>query len=97
MEFYSQKEQLYFTNARIDLISLMPDRKDNKVLEIGAGGGDTLIEIKKKGLASEVVGIELMEMAGTNQKDPAIDRFLICDIEKKRRNLIYLKIISMLL
>jgi len=67
MEFYDEKNKVYFTNPRLDLIRLIPKRSDNKVLEIGAGGGDTLVEVKKQKLASKVVGIELMTMANSNQ------------------------------
>jgi ubiquinone/menaquinone biosynthesis C-methylase UbiE len=82
MKFYEEKKKLYFTNPRMDLIKLIPHNSDNKILEIGAGGGDTLIEIKKQSLASEVVGVELMEMQNSNQDNQEIDRFIICDVEK---------------
>lgn len=82
MKFYDEKEKLYFTNPRIDLIKLIPAKPDNRILEIGAGGGDTLIEIKRQKIAREVVGIELMEMANSNQMSSEIDRFIICDVEK---------------
>jgi len=82
MEFYDEKNKVYFTNPRLDLIRLIPKRSDNKVLEIGAGGGDTLVEVKKQKLASKVVGIELMTMANSNQTNPDIDQFIICDVEK---------------
>ena len=81
MSFYIEKNKKYFTNVRYDLIKLLPVNPEAKVLEIGAGGGDTLIEIKKKNLAKEVVGIELMEMPESNQLHPLIDKFLISNIE----------------
>lgn len=81
MSFYTEKNEKYFTNIRFDLIKLLPVNPDAKVLEIGAGGGDTLIEIKKKNLAKEVVGIELVEIPQSNQLHPLIDKFLICNIE----------------
>jgi 2-polyprenyl-3-methyl-5-hydroxy-6-metoxy-1,4-benzoquinol methylase len=82
MKFYDAKEAVYFTNPRIDLIKLIPRKHDNRILEIGAGGGDTLIEIKRQNLASMVVGIELMEMLHSNQKSGEIDKFIICDVER---------------
>jgi ubiquinone/menaquinone biosynthesis C-methylase UbiE len=82
MKFYDVKETLYFTNPRIDLIKLIPKKDGNRVLEIGAGGGDTLIEIKRQKLATEVVGIELMEMSNSNQGNAEIDKFIICDVER---------------
>lgn len=81
MEIYKDKEQGYFTNIRHDLINFISHDRKNKVLEVGAGGGDTLIAIKRMGLANEVVGIELNKVAGSNQNDPSIDRFIFGNIE----------------
>lgn len=81
MSFYNEKNEKYFTNVRFDLIRLLPVNPDAKVLEIGAGGGDTLIEIKKKNLAREVVGVELMEIPESNQSHSLINQFLISNIE----------------
>jgi 2-polyprenyl-3-methyl-5-hydroxy-6-metoxy-1,4-benzoquinol methylase len=81
MNIYSDKKQTYFSNPRLDLISLLPQNKNNKILEIGAGGGDTLVKIKELNLASEVVGVELFDMPHTNQRHPSIDRMIICNIE----------------
>ena len=81
MEIYKDKQQTYFTNIRHDLINFAHPHPDNRILEVGAGGGDTLITIKKKGLAREVVGIELNKVEGSNQGDPSIDRFIFGNIE----------------
>ncbi|HEX8530565.1 MAG TPA: methyltransferase domain-containing protein [Cytophagales bacterium] len=81
MNIYSEKKVEYFSNPRLDLISLLPEQKNSRILEIGAGGGDTLVKIKELGLAQEVVGVELFDMPHTNQQHPAIDRMLICNIE----------------
>jgi 2-polyprenyl-3-methyl-5-hydroxy-6-metoxy-1,4-benzoquinol methylase len=81
MEIYKDKEQAYFTNIRHDLINFVSHDPKNKILEVGAGGGDTLITIKKMGLATEVVGIELNKVEGSNQGDPSIDRFIFGNIE----------------
>ena len=82
MNLYGEKEAVYFTDPRRDLIRLIPSRSANKILEIGAGGGDTLIEIKKQNLATEVVGVDLMEIPDSKQSDPGIDNFIICDVEE---------------
>lgn len=87
MNLYGEKQEIYFTNPRIDLISLIPAKSENKILEFGAGGGDTLIEIKKQNLASEVIGVELIEIPDSNQFNPKIDRFIICDVEKSNLQL----------
>lgn len=82
MKFYDQKDVVYFTNPRVDLIKLIPPGSNNRVLEVGAGGGDTLLEIKKQKLATVVVGIELMTMPNSNQTNSDIDKFIICDVER---------------
>ena len=73
VENYANKDRIYFTKPRLDLISLMSKNPDQRVLEIGMGGGDTLVKIKQMGLAKEVVGVDLMELENSNQKDPLID------------------------
>lgn len=80
MEVYKDKEQAYFTNIRHDLMNFVPHDAGNRILE-GAGGVDTLITIKKMGLAGEVVGIELCRVDGSNQRHPSIDRFIFQNIE----------------
>lgn len=82
MSLYQQKEIDYFTNIRIDLVQLIPQSAENKILELGAGGGDTLVWIKENGLAKETVGIELNKLEGSNQSHPAIDRFIFTNIEQ---------------
>jgi len=83
MNFYAEKNTNYFSTPRLDLIKLLPANPNSKVLELGSGGGDTLVEIKKRNLAKEVVGIELMKIPGSNQSNPLIDRLVIADIEKR--------------
>ena len=83
MEYYQSKKNTYFTNSRKDIIQLLKKNPESKILEIGAGGGDTLIEIKLRGLASEVWGVELFSLPNSNQKDESIDRFFISNIEKE--------------
>jgi ubiquinone/menaquinone biosynthesis C-methylase UbiE len=78
---YENKNRLYFSNPRIDLIELIPKGRDNKVLEKGAGSCDTLIEIKNLNLATEVVGVELMNLENSQQGNPLIDRLIIGNIE----------------
>jgi 2-polyprenyl-3-methyl-5-hydroxy-6-metoxy-1,4-benzoquinol methylase len=87
MDIYSTKETAYFSHSRNDLISLIPSNSSNKILELGAGGGDTLVSIKKLNLASEVVGIELFKMEKTNQNNPLIDNFYVGNVETLQLNL----------
>jgi 2-polyprenyl-3-methyl-5-hydroxy-6-metoxy-1,4-benzoquinol methylase len=80
---YNAKEQQYFSNVRIDIISLIPENAAQKILEVGAGSGNTLLHIKESGLASEVMGVELMAIAGSNQQNSLIDKFQIANIEQE--------------
>ena len=82
MNLYSEKEQSYYTSIRHELINIMPNKQGLKVLEIGAGGGDTLAELKKRKIADYVAGVELFRLLGTNQDNPLIDKMIIADIEK---------------
>lgn len=79
---YSKKNISYFINPRLDLVSLLPKNADQKILEIGMGGGDTLVHIKQHELAAEVVGVDLLELPGTNQQHALIDQVLFLDLDK---------------
>ncbi len=79
---YQNKDIYYYSTVREDLINLLPKNPSQKVLEVGAAKGDTLVAIKANKLASEVVGMDFCDMPETNQSNPLIDKFLISDIEK---------------
>lgn len=79
---YTVKKNEYFSNVRMDIISLIPPNHNQKILEIGAGGGNTLLYIKENNIASEVMGIELMKIENSNQGNPLIDKFQIANIEQ---------------
>ena len=81
MNYYNEKAKTYFTNSRKDLISLLPEKQGLHVLELGAGGGDTLMDLKRSGLAARVVGVELFTLENTFQRDPLIDQFIIGNVE----------------
>lgn len=83
---YRVKEEQYFSNVRKDIISLIPSNPDQKIMEIGAGTGNTLLYIKENGLASEVMGVELMRLPHSNQEHRLIDKFQIANIEQKEIN-----------
>jgi 2-polyprenyl-3-methyl-5-hydroxy-6-metoxy-1,4-benzoquinol methylase len=84
--YYTIKEKKYFSYVRLDVISLLPSQPGQKVLEIGAGGGNTLLYIKENKLAGEVMGVELMRIPDSNQQHTLIDKFQIADIEKENIN-----------
>lgn len=78
---YKDKNQEYFSGVREDIINCLPKKNAQKILEVGAGGGDTLCRIKELGLAKEVVGFELVEIANSNQRRSEIDNFIFGNIE----------------
>lgn len=81
--YYTAKEPGYFSNVRMDIISLLPVNPLQKILEIGAGTGNTLVYIKEKKIAAEVMGVELLNIPGSCQQHSVIDNFQIADIEKE--------------
>lgn len=78
---YQDKSKNYFNNPRMDLIGLIPKNENNKILEIGSGSCDTLVEIKKLKIAKEVIGVELMILSDSQQENSEIDRLIIGNIE----------------
>lgn len=82
MERYLIKDSDYFNSVRTDVIQMIPQNSNNKILEIGAGAGDTLVFLKKNSIASYIVGVELVEIQNSNQKSPLIDKFIIGNIEE---------------
>ena len=82
MRYYEDKAEVYYNNVREDLIFLMPHNPNQRVLEIGAGAGDTIVSIKERKLAKEVVGVDLFRLKDTNQSNPLIDQFIVLDVER---------------
>jgi 2-polyprenyl-3-methyl-5-hydroxy-6-metoxy-1,4-benzoquinol methylase len=80
---YSLKAEAYFSNVRRDIVSLLPRNPAQRVLEVGAGAGSTLLYIKEQRLAAEVMGVELMKLPGSHQEHPLIDKFQIANIEEE--------------
>jgi 2-polyprenyl-3-methyl-5-hydroxy-6-metoxy-1,4-benzoquinol methylase len=66
----------------MDMLEVLPQRTNNRLLEIGAASGETLLAAKESGLAQEIVGIELMRLEDSKQSHPMMDRFIIGDVEK---------------
>lgn len=85
MNYYKDKSDIYFGLVREDIIHLAKrlNLQNLKILEIGSAGADTLIELKNRGYATEIVGIELFKIPNSLQDSPIIDKFLIADIENE--------------
>ncbi|MEZ0542591.1 class I SAM-dependent methyltransferase [Fibrella arboris] len=82
MRLYEQKQTNYFSQVREDLIGQIPHSPTTRLLEIGAGGCDTLVAVKERKLASEVFGVELFSIENSNQQNPLIDKLFIGNIEQ---------------
>jgi len=76
------KNESYYSNVRIDLVSLVTKKDNFKVLEIGAGYGETLRYLKEKKNAEEVVGFDLNYDESKKDSYNQIDKFIFGDIEK---------------
>lgn len=53
----------------------------SRLLELGAGSCDTLVEIKMQNLAEVVVGVELMKLPETSQENTLIDELYFGNFE----------------
>lgn len=78
---YEDKDKSYYSNIRHDLIALLPKGKDLKILEIGAGYGETLYFLKSNGFAAEVVGVDLFEDTANTENYKPVDQFIFGNIE----------------
>ena len=79
---YEDKNESYYTNVRLDLLSLLPENYHGiKVLEIGAGSGSTLAYLKANKIATEVIGLDIPE-SKRNVNSDLVDKFIYGDIEK---------------
>lgn len=83
MNYYHSKSDDYYKNVRFDIVSFIPTGRPHKILEIGAGACNTLAYLKEKGVASEVVGVELFAIPNSFQQSELIDKLYIQDIEKE--------------
>ncbi|MDC0004999.1 class I SAM-dependent methyltransferase [Vicingaceae bacterium] len=87
MNYYKTKQSDYHSGTRMDVISFLKNGTQEKALEIGAGGGDSLCFIKENNLAEEIVGVELFELQNSNQTNPLIDKFIHGNIEHESLDL----------
>jgi 2-polyprenyl-3-methyl-5-hydroxy-6-metoxy-1,4-benzoquinol methylase len=78
-ELYRDKDEVYFSDVRWDIIQFVPNGS-HKILDVGCGAGNTLIKLKELGKANEVVGIEIDEKAIQGVPD-TLDKLHVGDAE----------------
>ena len=86
MQNYSDKSGSYFAYARKEIASLLPlgsgeQGQGARVLEIGCGAGSTLGWLRQTGVASETIGVEIVEAAATQARAFA-DKVHCLDFER---------------
>ena len=77
---YQHKPADYFGHARTDVLKLLQGSTGLSILELGAGGGYTLAEAKRLGIASYTAGVELFDIPGSLQNSTEIDEFHQADL-----------------
>jgi 2-polyprenyl-3-methyl-5-hydroxy-6-metoxy-1,4-benzoquinol methylase len=83
VNFYSEKDAAYFSNARIEIAQFLgtPALQFGHALEIGCSQGYTLEWLKAAGYANRTTGVELY--ADVDVSARKIDQFLKMDVEKQ--------------
>jgi 2-polyprenyl-3-methyl-5-hydroxy-6-metoxy-1,4-benzoquinol methylase len=76
---YSEKIDLYYQQARTDVLDAIGSGSYRRILEIGCGQGATGAIAKQKFKAEEVVGVELFESAAAVART-RLDKVICCDI-----------------
>lgn len=80
---YDSKNPGYYANIRHDLVNFLGNGpKALRVMEIGAGYGETLHYLKQQGIAAEAVGLDIFEDIKNRENYKPVDRFIFGDIEK---------------
>ena len=79
-ESYLVKSKDYFSIIREDIISFIGNEKDLNILEIGAGSGETLLELKHRGIANKISGFDIVDINSNKKK---FDHFVIGNIENQ--------------
>lgn len=80
--FYIRKDTNYFGHVRWELIDIISNNicERAKILDVGCGVGATSKELKKMGLADELIGIEIDESAAKSARE-FFDQVIIGDVE----------------
>jgi len=82
VEQYEVKQnEDYFSSIRKDVITFMGANKDLTILEVGAGTGATLTELKKTGVAKEIHAYDLVDVCKNKEY---FNSFTIDNIEQQK-------------
>lgn len=79
-ELYQNKKLDYFSNVRVDVVSLIKDERNLNILEIGGGAGSTLLFLKNEGIASEIHLFDLVDLV---EDKTQFDSLSFGDVENK--------------
>lgn len=76
---YLNKSSEYFQHVRTDILSFMGEQRNLNILEVGAGYGYTLLEMKRRGIARSIHGNDIVE---TDNSKAEFDSYIVGDIEQ---------------
>lgn len=74
----NKKNLTYYSIVRYDAIEMIPSNVKS-ILEIGCGGGNTLIEIKKRFPHIKVTGLDIV----SKESQKKLDKFILQDINEE--------------
>jgi 2-polyprenyl-3-methyl-5-hydroxy-6-metoxy-1,4-benzoquinol methylase len=60
--FYNDKNNEYFSNIRHEIVEVLKDKKNLKILEVGGGSGKTLVYMKQIRIASSIHLYEIIDV-----------------------------------
>ncbi|MCL5411593.1 MAG: class I SAM-dependent methyltransferase [Patescibacteria group bacterium] len=79
-DFYKTKQDPYFSGVRSELLPFF-EGKNKKILDVGCGTGAILRELKRLGIAKEIVGVEIhKESAKAAEK--FLDKVFVGNVEE---------------
>lgn len=79
-EQYKTKNKSYFSNIRHEIVEVIGSRKNVDILEVGGGIGNTLLYLKKAGIASTIHLYDIVDIVEDKKEFDSIE---IGDIESK--------------
>lgn len=78
--FYYDKNNDYFSNIRHEIVEVLKDKKNLKILEVGGGSGKTLVHMKQIRIASSIHLYDIIDVVDDKSYFDSIE---IGDVENK--------------